>query len=297
MASLIEQVFAAMPLVAVSNEIRGTDALGDVDVSELYRKCSFFGPLRPPPVTRPPPANDVREHASNDGKNPKIPIWSYEVSTQPHTFQNVGCRVLEDGFRQYRVLDSIEFGHREGDRFPSEIVVESGGYRYYLPIDWAFLLCSVRTKKHAYNKADASPLFPLEATYDEAQVFAFVYDVPLEVAYEVDPKGAPPPAKESRKVKDPMWVTDPVAWAKISANLARAVEQSAGGDAASPGGETSPSGSDAAAGAATPLRSTLFLEPGARAPLGPGRGRRRQRDDAALARARFGVAHAVSRAR
>jgi hypothetical protein len=260
MASLVEQIFAAMPLTAAAWATADQEALGGVPTSsfqgrELWRlvnDCWVLpaGDFQGSPVVAPMPTTPGR----TDANNPDVPIWGYRQGSAPNVFENLTCRVVSDGFRKYTVCDEIRFGRvLPPGTFKDSVVVRAFGKDYELPLSADFRLATFRTRTELKNKAkrplplspNSPPVnfYPLEATYDESTVHAFVYDLPLEVDTIEGPNGfeipeVPTPAvgpvqppeagKALIRLTSPLSVTDPIASDRIITNLQLAVDVKAG---------------------------------------------------------------------
>lgn len=226
MASLVRQIFDAMPLSAVRRELATDgDAWDERSEAELACYVSVYGAGFMPGAY---PGRAVSEKAKKDarttGRNGDIPIWAFRP-TSLSKVEDVSCKVLEDDFREYLVLRSCEWGIREPGTsgFRDEVVVEYNGGRVYLPLTPEFLLCSARLHPPddtlSVGEKDGE-LFPLKAYYETSIVVAFVYDVPYEAVPNEDPNAPALEAsqKPQRKPK-PLRETDPEGWAEIQRNI------------------------------------------------------------------------------
>ena len=198
MASLIEQIFAAMPLTAAALKTANSETMDGVPLhsfqgatlAQLLDQCwplpaqDFKGT----PVDAPIP----NVQGAHDGNNPNIELWSYRQGAMPNQFEALTCRVISDGFRKYTVCDEIRFGRvLPPATFKDSVSVTVLGKTYELPLTPEFLLRTFRTKTGLTNEAkralQLSPgtkpvtFYPLKASYDSGTVHAFVYDLPLEV--------------------------------------------------------------------------------------------------------------------
>jgi hypothetical protein len=251
MASLVEQIFAAMPLTAAALATAREDTIDDRPIvtfqetalGHLVKHCWELGAadFKGAGVSAPTPAGRIRA----DANNPEIAIWGYRQGATPNVIENLSCRVVSDGFRRYTVCDEIRFGRiLPPGTFKDSVVVRAFGKDYELPLSEAFRLATFRTQSGLENRQNVAlqltpgtPLvnfYPLEATYDESTVHAFVYDLPLEVDYVETPDGfeipeVPIPAvgpiqppevgKSLIRVTSSLSVTDPKASDRLRTNL------------------------------------------------------------------------------
>jgi hypothetical protein len=264
MGSLVEQIFAAMPLTAAAwatadQEVKDgvpTSSFQGRELWQLVEDCWVLpaGDFQGSPVVAPMPTTPGRK----DANNPMIPIWGYRQGGAPNVFENLTCRVVTDGFRKYTVCDEIRFGRiLPPGTFKDSVIVRAFGKDYELSLSNTFRLATFRTKSGLENKPKRplplSPntppvnFYPLEARYDESTVHVFVYDLPLEVDTVEGPNGfelpeVPTPAvgpvqppeggKYLIRVTNPLSVTDPAASDRIGTNLQMAVDAKAMGTAA-----------------------------------------------------------------
>ena len=236
MASLMEQVFGAMPLAAAAaNTAAWAGSFQAAKQSTLYYYCQ---PLPPGDFQGTPVAAPLHTGtAKTDGNNKEIPLWSYAQGSTPNVFDKLGCRVVTDAFRSYVVCDEVRVGSSLSPvGLDDTVVVRVLDKPYYLPLSPEFLIATFRTRDGLENPARSSVqlapgtppvrLYPLEATYDASTVHAYVYDLPIETNYIEDPDA--PPVGEPVAVKSPLSVTDPDAYARLRGNLARASDVAAG---------------------------------------------------------------------
>lgn len=236
MASLIEQMFGAMPLTAAAAQAASWgSSFQAVPQGILYYYCQPLAPgdFKGAEVSAPVPT----ETPNTDGNNPAIPIWGYTQGSAPNVVDGLKCRVVTDAFRNYVVCDEIRFGRvLPLTTFQEKIVVRAYGRRYDLPLSNEFRLATFRTRSGLENPersslqlAPGTPpvrLYPLAATYDASTVHAYVYDLPIETEYAYDPEA--PPVDEPIPVELPLSVSDPDAYARLNGNLARASDVAAG---------------------------------------------------------------------
>jgi hypothetical protein len=252
MASLIEQIFAAMPLKAAAQAAEDGHKVNNIPVTtfqgaQLSRLLDYCWPL-PEKDFKGTPVDALipNVEGARDGNNPNIELWSYRQGGMPNQFESLTCRVISDGFRKYSVCDEIRFGRvLPPATFKDSVTVTVLGKTYELPLSPEFLLRTFRTASGLKNEAkralQLSPgtkpvnFYPLEATYDCGTVHAFVYDLPLEVDTVENPDApewpelpvpavgpSVPPHKVGSsfiQVTSPLAVTDSTANDVLTSNL------------------------------------------------------------------------------
>ncbi|MFO0618105.1 MAG: hypothetical protein U0414_36270 [Polyangiaceae bacterium] len=172
MASLLFKLFQTMPLSPALEQIRPTGHyLGDI--SGLI-SCAIdpvnYG------YNAPKPTEDDVDHA-NEGDT--LPIWSWDLDTLLAAVTNIRCRVRGDEFKQYVVLNQLDFGctpSNEPTGFARSVRVERAGREFELPLEERFRLSTFATSG-MWQQWHANPLFPLESRHDPSFVVAYAYDI------------------------------------------------------------------------------------------------------------------------
>ena len=185
MASLMKKLFDTMPLAGVEGALR--EAVGDMKtatVGQLAQHLKFH---------ETPPAVTVESKRPDDGMLAamkgflfdwdSVPIWGYQApGGDPTRVNHVTCRVREDGFNNYLVLDEIAWGHaptQSPESFSNDVEVVLQKTTLTLPLNDKFHLMSFTTKDGYNNPKQLHWLWPIEARHDEALLHVFVYDIVL----------------------------------------------------------------------------------------------------------------------
>src|SRR5689334_8868636 len=133
MPSLLRQLFDTMPLSGVRGALgsahgpRGIeDARADYVADHIsYRDAPEALGIE---ITCAAPSKEVRE-----GPERFVQVWSWKQEAL-HAFANIACRPRDDDFKQYRVLERIAWGVRDGDGLEPAIDVQLAGEKTRLPL-------------------------------------------------------------------------------------------------------------------------------------------------------------------
>ena len=175
MASLMKKLCDTMPLAGVVGALAGSTAGGfkASTVGQLSRHLRFHATLSPIRVSC-SRASRVDEDAT--------PIWGYDVPADPTRIKRVTCRVSDDNYNEYLVLEELEWGHAPQDDpaafRPSVCVALDAQTVIDLPFIEAARLMTFTTKD-GQNPEDSHPLWPLEARHDPSILHVFAYDITL----------------------------------------------------------------------------------------------------------------------
>lgn len=171
MASLLFKLFQTMPLAAVVDGLLPDARLGEI---AGWVQCHLD------PVdfaVDPPVPSDAQISATSEGRS--LPIWGYSMDTAGAGVSKVTCRVRGDEFKQYVVLDRVDFGCTPRDDpkgFARSVRVRRHGREFELPLTEQFRLMTFGTVG-AVQDSHTAAFFPLEARHDPAFVLVYAYDI------------------------------------------------------------------------------------------------------------------------
>lgn len=126
----------------------------------------------------PAPSEDENSDASHGDV---LKIWGWKANSSRPIVSGITCRVRDDEFKQYVVLDKLEFGYSPPEA-PTElrpaIRIKRRGTSVELPLEERFRLATFWTTGGALVE-DESVRYPLKALHDQGLVYVFAYDVPV----------------------------------------------------------------------------------------------------------------------
>lgn len=195
MASLMKKLCDTMPLAGVMGAL---GSLKSATVGKLSRHLRSHVKLSPIQVSCGRPG---AVHLK-DG----TPLWGYQVPADPTRIERVTCRVPDDSYNNYLVLDSLEWGYAPQDApadfRPAVRVALDAQTIIDLPLVEAARLMTFTTKD-GQNSEDAHSLWPLKAMHDPSVVHVFAYDITPGAGTLVALKDSEhPDAKKVRKLLD-----------------------------------------------------------------------------------------------
>lgn len=111
----------------------------------------------------------------------KLRIWGWKANSARPLVAEITCRVRDDEFKQYVVLDKLEFGYSPPEA-PTELKpsvrITRRGKPIELPLDERFRLATFWTTGGALVE-DESVRYPLKSLHDQGLVYVFAFDVPV----------------------------------------------------------------------------------------------------------------------
>jgi len=175
MASLMHLLFETMPLSGARHAVASLWPPFEEAPIELLRdhvtalSPAELGQLK---VTS-PGLSDAERKLSHRERS----IWSFDASGDFAVASNLECRVEQEGFRNCRVLDQVEFGGDYGKGFEKavEITLPIHGRRY-LRLDDTSLFASFFVRNGTAEPGDKS-WWPTNARHDYGYVHAFLFEV------------------------------------------------------------------------------------------------------------------------
>lgn len=172
MASLVEKLFETMPLTGVFHHLSPTGwPIGGI-AGRIRCTVDPIGYMYDPPK----PSQDAVDDA-HDGDT--LSIWGWKNDPGSPCVEDITCRVRGDDFKQFVVLDRLDFGCAPASDpmgFTYAVRVQRGGREFELPLEQRFRLMTFTTGGGRIV-AGKSPLFPLESMHDPSFVHVFAYDI------------------------------------------------------------------------------------------------------------------------
>ena len=122
--------------------------------------------------------------ADRAGPPEEVPIWEWTASTDPSVFTDVTCKVSGDDFKEYVVLDKLEFGSGFGGAgFEPSVRVSLAGKVFSLPLNEDARLASFS----GWGRTNGMhPLWRLQSETDCSELHVMAYDLDI-VAGTVTP--------------------------------------------------------------------------------------------------------------
>ena len=178
MASLMKKLFDTMPLAGVNTALRLANGnLNDSTVGQLAQHLAYIETLTNFSVTSGRPSKKLL--AEFDGQWNRIPIWGYDIPADPARVKRITCRIRDDNFNNYVVLDQLEWGYALVDdptSFREAVQIVFEGTPIDLPLSEQFRLMSFTTQG-GENGGGLHWLWPLDAQHDPSLLHVFAYDL------------------------------------------------------------------------------------------------------------------------
>ena len=197
MASLMKKLFDTMPLAGVETALRLANGnLNDSTVGQLARHLAYIETLSEFTVTTGRPSQRLLTRF--DGQWNRIPIWGYDVPADPTRLKNITCRVRDDNFNNYIVLDQLEWGYASVDdptTFREAVQIVFDGTSIELPLSEEFRLMTFSTQG-GENGGGLHWLWPIDAQHDPSLLHVFVYDLQRSAKNIVSLKSPDHPERE-----------------------------------------------------------------------------------------------------
>jgi hypothetical protein len=183
----MKKLFDTMPLSGVADGVsRQTGSFKQATVGHLSGLMRFMNALTPFQLVSPRPR-------LKDPKPGATRIWSYQVPADPAggpkqghpaMVTNIGCRVRDQNFNQFLVLDKLEWGsapigNPTAFRQSVQVLMDTdangkNGVQIELPLLERFRLMSFATLG---ENTGAHPLWPLDLVHDLSILHVFVYEI------------------------------------------------------------------------------------------------------------------------
>lgn len=192
MASLMKKLCDTMPLAGVVGALGG---LKGATVGQLGDKLRFHGTLGAFAVKCDRP---VRTDVPSD----TTPIWGWEMPADAARVKNITCRVREDAYNNYVVLEEVEWGfadqHNPSDFRPAVQIKLDASQTVELPLAEEARLLTLTTSG-GRNPKNLHWLWPLTAVHDPSLLHVFAYEISLAPARVMSLKD--PEHPDAAKVK------------------------------------------------------------------------------------------------
>jgi hypothetical protein len=187
MASLLKKVFDTMPLAGVEGtfyDVPGNP--NEATMGQMARHLAFH--RRPPKTTvatRHPSMGFLEKLTGQvpdpvNGRWDLVEVWGYDMRGDPSRVDRVTCRVRDDDFKNYLVLERLEWGYAPIDNPKSfrrgQVLIVFNGKSLVLPLSLEYHLMSFTTFR-GINQGGVHWLWPIEARHDRSFVHIFAYDL------------------------------------------------------------------------------------------------------------------------
>jgi hypothetical protein len=197
MASLMKKLFDTMPLAGVEGALRIANGnLRDSTVGQLARHLAYIETLSAFSVTSARPSRKVL--AALDEQWNQIPIWGYDVPADPTCVKRITCRVRDDNFNNYVVLEHLEWGYapvEDPTSFRDAVQIVFDNTEIDLPLSEEFRLMTFSTQG-GQTGAGLHWLWPLDAQHDPSLLHVFAYDLHRSTKGLLSLKSADHPERE-----------------------------------------------------------------------------------------------------
>lgn len=179
MASLMKKLFDTMPLAGVESAMRlaNGNLTEATTMGQVAQHLAYIETLSEFSVTTGRPSQELL--TKFDKRWHHIPIWGYDVSTDPTRVKRITCRVRDDNFNNYVVLDQLEWGYAEVNdptTFHEAVQIVFDGTSIDLPLSEEFRLMTFTTQG-GKNGGGLHWLWPLDANHDPSLLHVFAYDL------------------------------------------------------------------------------------------------------------------------
>jgi hypothetical protein len=178
MASLMKKLFDTMPLAGAEGALRIANGnQNNSTIGQLARHLEYIETLAEFSVTADRPSQ--AELTKFDNQWNSIPIWGYDVPADPARVKRITCRVRDDNFNNYVVLDQLEWGYAPVDdptSFRDAVQIVFQGTTIDLPLSEEFRLMTFATH-NGENGAGLHWLWPIDANHDPSLLHVFAYDL------------------------------------------------------------------------------------------------------------------------
>jgi len=179
----MKEILATLPMAGFKEAIqaRGTSleraSLADVAAHLRFLEPDELGSFRVAMPSKPSLPTKVVAL----GQDADVPIWGYVAGPELGEFSELWCRVRDDGFRAFKVLERVALGLEEEGAFTHaiKVVIPPLDIVKSLPLSEKFRALSF-VVSGGFNVRDANPLWPLEANHEPSLLHVFVYDVFLD---------------------------------------------------------------------------------------------------------------------